>query len=122
MANLTDLLSETRGDGFEDFLESMEAAIASDDRPEAQRALRFARAFMIALVETARAETGDAPDPLSWGETLTAAFSGLAWALPCFVASCAKPGTTDIVTRHLLSECFLPILKEMAAYQDAPET
>lgn len=121
MTTLGDLLDETRGVGFEDFLAHMEAAIAADTRPEARRPLRFARAFLVALVETARAEAGDEPSPEAWLECVMAAFGGIAWALPCFVASGVKQGATTHVVETLLNECFLPTLSAVSIHQDSDE-
>jgi len=116
---LADLLDETRGGGFEEFLAHMEAAIAADTRPDAQRALRFARAFMVALVETARAETGDEPSPEQWADVVAAVFVGLGWVLPCFVASGARRGKTSALVNLAVEECFLPVMRDVAAHQDA---
>jgi len=120
---LADLLDETRGEGFEEFLAHMEAAIADDKRPEAQRVLRFARAFLVALVETARAETGDDPSPEEWADVVACAFGGIGWVLPCFVASGVRQGQTSAAVRIALEESFLPILREAAAHEDhGPES
>jgi hypothetical protein len=118
---LAELLDETRGVGFEEFLAHMEGAMAADTRPEAQRPLRFARAFMVVLVETARAEAGDDPSPEQWADTVMCAFGGIAWALPCFVASGVKQGATSAVVGHMLAEVFMPMLRDVAAHQDTAE-
>lgn len=119
MTKLSDLLSETRGVGFEEFLETMEAAIEAETAPEVQRMLRFARAFLISLIETARKEAGEEPGFEEWTAIVMDAFSGVAWAFPCFVATGIKAGHTGEAIEVLLRESFTPVLREVAQFYDA---
>lgn len=102
---LADLLGETRGDGFEEFLQAFEAlpeVIGEENRMTS----RFIRSIATAIIETARLEDMAKGEADHVFDIIAAAYAACGYVLPCMAVTQIRAEGVREVISHMREAYF----------------